>query len=310
MREAIVDMQNLVKLLLIISVIFIAACVPESASKNRTSKSTQGSSSGDTTSAPDNGGSASSPDFTTGSVSWYDGNFVSGTLQISDTFSSVVYLRGEPIDTYLKNEVSNSNSGAVYCLVLNFNDPQSQDQYRVRAVPLSFNNFQTGQLEYTLRLDMNQTSNECKGEVNSFYGTTITSLESNTNNNLLYLSTLGAAGNARGYYSYSSAQFNNFSSAAGLPSNSIYDTWADGGLNSNVLVASSNGLSISTDDGVTFTNKTTTDGLVSNNITSVYADSAFNDFVIGTDSGISISVNAGTTFTTKTTANGLNKQYR
>jgi len=68
-------------------------------------------------------------------------------------------------------------------------------------------------------------------------------------------------------------------------------------------VATTDGVSISTDSGATFTTKTTTNGLGSNFVNEVYAVGS--TVYAATGGGLSISTNGGTTFTNKTTSDGL-----
>jgi hypothetical protein len=88
--------------------------------------------------------------------------------------------------------------------------------------------------------------------------------------------------------------------ANGLGGNRVRDVFVNG---SNLYAATNNGLSISTDGGITFTNKTIANGLGNNDLTSVFVDGA--NVYAGSNSGLSISTDGGITFTTKTTANGL-----
>ncbi len=228
-----------------------------------------------------------------------------GTLDVSKSFDSVVYLRGKSIDTYLKEQITLQNKNDIYCLVFNFNNPHSKDQYRVRAVPISASLFKEKIHEYVLRVDLNIKSEECNGDVNTFYGTTLGKIKSDTDNSLIYATTLGES--SRGFYTYSSnTGYSNTSSLHGLASNSVRDIWADNANPRRILVATSQGLSMSTNGNLSFFSKTTTDGLISNSLSSIYADFSVQNLVIGSDgSGISLSSDGGQTFTNKTTSNGL-----
>ena len=228
-----------------------------------------------------------------------------GILEISDAFKSVMYLRGKAVDTYLKEQISQENKNAIYCLVFNFKNPRSKDQYRVRAVPMNVHHFKEKIQEYLFRVDLNVKSQECNGNINTFYGTTLGKIVSNTDNSIIYATTLGE--NSRGFYTYSSdTGYTNTSSLHGLASDSITDVWANSANPKKILVATSQGLSISIDSGLTFSSKTIQHGLTSNSLSSVHANSSGQSLVIGShDNGISLSSNGGQNFTNKKTNNGL-----
>ena len=86
----------------------------------------------------------------------------------------------------------------------------------------------------------------------------------------------------------------------GLGSNVINDIFIAG---SNVYVATSNGLSLSTNSGSSFINRTTLNGLASNQINAVSASG--NNIYAATSNGLAISLNSGASFTNKTTLQGL-----
>ena|GEM_PF-882119 len=88
----------------------------------------------------------------------------------------------------------------------------------------------------------------------------------------------------------------------GLGSNFVIGVYKDAS-NGNVYAATTGGLGISTDGGVTFTNKTTADGLGGNFVRKVYAKG--DDIYAATSNGLGISTDGGVTFTNKTTADGL-----
>ena len=224
-----------------------------------------------------------------------------GVLEVSDRFDSVMYLRGGSVDRYLKNQTDKGQSGDVYCLVFNFNNPRAKDQYRVRAVPFSIQHFKEEQHEYMLRVDLATKAQECQGGINSFYGTMIGTIVPNLTDTLIYITTTGAS--AKGLYSYSPNNgYTNFSTAQGLASSSVRDVWANG---ATLLVATSKGLSLSTDDGQTFISKTQADGLASNSLSSVSAGTSGQQIALGSDGGLTLSTNGGQSFTRRTTAQGL-----
>lgn len=95
--------------------------------------------------------------------------------------------------------------------------------------------------------------------------------------------------------------FTNKTTANGLGANTCTGVSISG---SNVYVATSNGLAISTDGGLTFTNKTAAiNGLASDNCYDVLVSGSV--IYVCTIFGLSISINGGTSFTSRTTANGL-----
>lgn len=77
-----------------------------------------------------------------------------------------------------------------------------------------------------------------------------------------------------------------------LPSNSVYGIWANGAI---IYAATSGGVGISTDGGVTFSTRTTTQGLGHNMVRSIAVLSG--NIYAGTNSGVSVSTNSGTSFT-------------
>ncbi len=96
------------------------------------------------------------------------------------------------------------------------------------------------------------------------------------------------------------ANFSNRTTAHGLGNNFVNGVHAAG---STVYAATSGGLSISTNGGISYANRTTADGLGSNSVNSVQA--AASNVYAGTSGGLSISTDGGNTFTNRTTANGL-----
>ena len=94
--------------------------------------------------------------------------------------------------------------------------------------------------------------------------------------------------------------FTNKTTVNGLGSNDIQGVYTTG---STIYVATTDGLSISTDGGNTFTNKTTINGLGKNSVHGVYE--VGNTLYVATEGGLSISTDMGNTFTNKTSANGL-----
>ncbi|GAB3508573.1 hypothetical protein GCM10027442_15000 [Emticicia fontis] len=96
--------------------------------------------------------------------------------------------------------------------------------------------------------------------------------------------------------------FVNKTTSQGLVGNTVYDVFFDN--NGKIYVATSVGLSISSDGGNTFSNKTTANGLGNNTVRGVHVTSDGKIYV-ATLGGLSISNDGGNTFTNKTTASGL-----
>lgn len=85
-----------------------------------------------------------------------------------------------------------------------------------------------------------------------------------------------------------------------LASNDVKAVYADG---DDLYLATSEGLSISSDYGASFTTKTVADGLGSNDCRHIWVDGS--DIYVATANGISISDDNGVSFTNYTTLNGL-----
>jgi hypothetical protein len=103
------------------------------------------------------------------------------------------------------------------------------------------------------------------------------------------------------------SDFTNKTTDNRLGSNLVFDLYAVG---NKVYAATNNGLSISTDGGLTFTNKTIANGLGANAVRGVYVvgDTIYAATIppFGQPGGgLSISTDGGLTFITKTTTNGL-----
>jgi len=111
----------------------------------------------------------------------------------------------------------------------------------------------------------------------------------------LIISTLGVTP------AYAAWVFTNKTTANGLGSNTVLGVFVSG---STVYAATFNGLSISTNGGITFINKTTADGLANNNLRGV-STSADTVYAATVGGGLSITTDGGNTFTNKTTADGL-----
>lgn len=276
-------MKDLSSVILILCLFGFAACVPQSPKSTR--KSSKAASTGGTsTPAP------TTPVFS-GNAYWYNGQIVNGTLDIPDTFASVVYLRGQSVNDYL-SQTSGAMS-SVYCSVASFNTVGAVDQFRARAVPLTFNNFQTGQLEYLLRIDMNLSSNECNGSVGNL-GQLISRAPFYLGNKAFLGVSNGTTGKGIYYNSipggvFTSRSFDDVTDSNGntLLSNNVNAIYAH---NSTVVVGTQSGLGVSLDDAATFTAPTVFKNKsisAIGGINGVWAVSADSQLWISGDNGVS-----------------------
>lgn len=243
-REVVSRMNGLSTVLTIFISLCLVACVPQS--PNSTRKSSKGASSTNTSPTP------TTPVFS-GNAYWYNGQTINGTLDLADDFSSVIYLRGQAINDYL-TQTSGAMS-SVFCSVIGFNTNGAKDQFRVRAAPISFNNFQTGQLERLLRLDMNLSSTECQGNVGSL-GTLSARAPFYLGSKIFMAVNNGTTGKGIYYANspagpFTSRSFGDVKNSSGvaLLSNSVNSIFAH---NSTVVVGTQSGLGISYDDAATF----------------------------------------------------------
>ena len=228
----------------------------------------------------------------------------SDILKISESFDSILYLRGKALNDYLQNELTGTTIANNYCLVFNFNNPQSKDQYRARAVVENIHHFKEKQQEYALRVDFHLESQECEGNINTFDKTRIGKVILNTNDPHLYITTTGE--NGRGIYTYSANNgYSNISSAHGFISNDTRDVWVQSANPGKIIVATSKGLSISTNGPQNFSSHTISQGLTSNNLSSIHAGPLGQAFVVGSDNGISLSSDNGQSYTNRNANSGL-----
>lgn len=101
-------------------------------------------------------------------------------------------------------------------------------------------------------------------------------------------------------YTIDGTSYTNYTTAAGLGNNACHDVFVSG---SNIYVATTGGLSISTNGGSSYTNYTIANGLGNNLCSSVFVSGT--NVYVANDGGLSISTNGGTSYTNYTTANGL-----
>ena len=261
------------------------ACVPQSPKSNR--KSTKAASTG-TTATP----TPAAPVFS-GEAYWYNGQTVDGILDLPADFSSVVYIRGDGINSFLAQ--SSAAMSAVYCTVISFNTVNAKDQLRVRAVPLTFNNFQTGQLERLFRIDMNLSTAECDGTVGNL-GQLVSRAPFYLGNKSFLAVSNGTTGKGIYFNSSPGATFNSRafddvedSSGNSLLSNTVNSIYAH---NSTVVVGTQSGLGLSLDNATSFTAPTV---FKNKNISAVGGINS--DWAVAADNSLYFTSNNGSTFT-------------
>lgn len=142
----------------------LTSCVPSQNSSGGR-KRTSGATSDDTTSPTPN-----PPTFSNASPAfWYSGNeSFENIITVNEDINTVVYLRGDSINTFLSQSFDgvNNNDNLTYCLVASYNGAGEKKNFRARAVPISFQNFATGSLERLLRVDLPDSSSNsatCSG---------------------------------------------------------------------------------------------------------------------------------------------------
>lgn len=154
-------MKRLNIIILIVTSILMASCVPSSPSKKRATASNKGASvntSDDTSEDPTFDESED--------LFWYSGQKIEGTITLNEDTNTVVYLRGSSLHNFLN---VGANFSQKYCLVTSFADADNNalnEHVRLRAVPISFNNLSTGVNEKLLRVDVPEktvNSSECDG---------------------------------------------------------------------------------------------------------------------------------------------------
>ena len=148
-----------------LAVIMLTACLPSAGTNGRkTSKKASSIATGNGTATD------YSTTTTDSTIYWYSSaNYVSGALTINTNISTAIFLRGTPINDYLK---SNTNYSKTFCALISYNNSNvtNKQQLRVRAVPVSTTNISTSVQEYVLRLDINDSttnSGACTGSLTS-----------------------------------------------------------------------------------------------------------------------------------------------
>jgi len=146
--------------------LLVTNCVPQNSGGSGKRRSSAGSSSttGTTTTQ------APAPSFaSTEAMYWYSGQKIDGIITLNQNLGTVIYLRGLNVHNFLAN---NSFFANTYCLVADFPGTSLEKrQLRVKATPISFNNFSSGTLERLLRIDLPMTAEnqaQCQGTFRGF----------------------------------------------------------------------------------------------------------------------------------------------
>ncbi len=143
--------------LLIFSISLISGCLPTDQLGTRSKSNLTISATPTTSHLNDN----VDPD----SVYWYSsGKKITGIVTVNANINTVVYLRGNSIHDFLKNNYyTNSNDPTLststinqFCLVGDFSSSTSgaKQQLRIRAMPYSLNNLSSGGTERLFRIDL------------------------------------------------------------------------------------------------------------------------------------------------------------
>jgi hypothetical protein len=148
----------LLKLVFLILVLGLASCVPQQSTSNKRKSST-----GSTTQTDDNqdDGFSNAPDAS--SVAFFTGSSESSNVTLNEDLQTVIYLKGSSVHDFLG---INSNQTRTFCLVASFNTGGAVENLRMRAVPISFFDFQKQSTQRLLRIDVPEsTTNQsaCSG---------------------------------------------------------------------------------------------------------------------------------------------------
>lgn len=154
---------KIIHLFLVALILALTSCVPtEEAGSRRSSRGAT------TTPVPTN--TPNAPTFeNNGSLFWYSGtSSFDSIITLNENSQTVIYLRGEGINSFLGTSFDGTtlNKDRTYCLVASYNTTGAKQNLRVRAVPISINNFQTNSVEHLLRIDIpdiNSNSSTCSG---------------------------------------------------------------------------------------------------------------------------------------------------
>jgi len=155
--------KTLLSLFTVILLLSLNACVPSGSTSSK--RSTDGASSNEAEET------TQEPEFDEEEeIYWYSGSVTyNNTITINENINTVIYLRGQPIHDFLTAEDEDNDleyKNLTYCMVASYNSVGAQKNLRVRAIPISFNNFTTNTKEYLFRIDLpeDESSNsQCTG---------------------------------------------------------------------------------------------------------------------------------------------------
>lgn len=105
----------------------------------------------------------------TSEVFWYSGEqSFENIITVNEDIATVIYLRGSSINDFLAASFDGTtqNQNRTYCLVASYNSSGVKKNFRARAVPIKYFNFQTSSQERLLRVDLpdiNSSTSTCSG---------------------------------------------------------------------------------------------------------------------------------------------------
>ena len=157
-------------LLLLLSFVFCISCVPQPNSINKASGSSNNISTPNSSPSGNEYSATITEDESPlgepiSELYWYSNKEIANdTITINSNMSSVIYLRGSAVETFL----SKSDMNKSYCLIASYNAEFAKKQLRLRAIGINFNNLTLGRVEKLLRVDVpDAKSNQdfCSGSV-------------------------------------------------------------------------------------------------------------------------------------------------
>lgn len=142
------------------------ACVPENKSAGRR-VSNEGAQ-GPTDPAPE----PTADDASVSDAYWFsNGQIVNGNIIVNENSTDVIFLRGRSISNFLLNNPTTNDRPL--CLVVSYNQAgtTAKKNLRLRALPVTFNNFSQNTVERLLRVDLSlrqDNQDTCNGEAFGF----------------------------------------------------------------------------------------------------------------------------------------------
>ena len=143
-------------LLLLLSFVFCISCVPQPNSINKASGSSNNISTPNSSPSGNEYSATITEDESPlgepiSELYWYSNKEIANdTITINSNMSSVIYLRGSAVETFL----SKSDMNKSYCLIASYNAEFAKKQLRLRAIGINFNNLTLGRVEKLLRVDV------------------------------------------------------------------------------------------------------------------------------------------------------------